>query len=228
MIHYENLFSPGKYSGIFNIDFKIPKGGKVMDIGGGSNPFRFATHVLDLSAEEFEVQRHGRKISPKITSGEVELLDGKAEDILPTLGDNEFDFIHTSHVIEHFDNLPTVLDQISRVGKRGYITTPKGEYDVIDTCKSDGHKWLFDFDYANRTLLYRKRMRYEFYYKQSTRLLEFGFQGHKKEDFFLRPIWEIRLMWEDSIEHKYAPYICGNTKYLLKRIVGGNKDEAIN
>lgn len=221
MIRYEDMFKVGLYSGHANLDWNIKKGEKVVDIGGGSNPFRYATHVIDLADEKYESQRHGRKI---VEMGDIEFINSPAEEIFPELPDNFFDFIYCSHTLEHFEDVPFMLDELGRVGKRGYIAVPTAEYDVIDTSKENGHKWLFNMDYKNRTLLYRERYPHEFYFNHGTNVLMGPLQGHNPVDYHIRAIWEIRFFWEDSIEYAYSSEICANTKHILEKIsVKGEK-----
>lgn len=54
--------------------------------------------------------------------------------------DKTFDYVISSHVIEHVNNPSIFLEEISRVGKRGYIEAPSliGEYLI----PKKSHKWV--------------------------------------------------------------------------------------
>jgi SAM-dependent methyltransferase len=216
MIIYERTFTKGIYGGLYELDW--PECDNFLDLGGGSNPFPASTHVLDIADEEYDKQRHGRKIDV----GDREFLNGKAEDVLPTFPDKYFDFIYCSHTLEHL-NAPFILEELGRVGKAGFIAIPTAEYDVIDTNRSCGHLWFFNMDYANRTLLLRERKGFEFYFDKPTRFLEGILQGHEPGTFFLRAFWEIRFFWKDSIEWRREEDICNNSNFIYQRVFQGKE-----
>ena len=79
MTHRKLFRRTGKYGGRWEIEFGIPPGARVLDIGGGDRPYPRATDVVDLDTTAAETQRSGRKMDK---SKIVHL--GRAEDVLPT------------------------------------------------------------------------------------------------------------------------------------------------
>ena len=132
----------GVYAGKLELDYGIKPTDKVLDIGGGNQPFVHATHVLDDIGTDFETQRHGFGLHIGINQT---LIRGTTEK-LPEFADNYFDFIHCSHLLEHVSNLPDVLEEISRVGKRGYVAVPHCLYDAWSANVETGHVWFCDYD----------------------------------------------------------------------------------
>jgi SAM-dependent methyltransferase len=195
----------GRYSGRNSLDYEIDKKDKVLDIGGGHHPFPLATHILDSEGDTFDNQRGGNKL---ILLPHQILMNGTT-DLLCTFEDNEFDFIYTSHTLEHIEDLPRVIDEISRVGKRGFVAVPHCVYDFWCASAEAGHKWFFD--YKKDTLLMRRREttdRDEFAHQEWNNIMWKGthptwcayWEGHGS--FGLRFLWEIRFFWSEKIEYK--------------------------
>jgi SAM-dependent methyltransferase len=198
----------GDYSGRSTLDFGIKEGDKVLDIGGGIKSFVHATHVLDSTDTKFNAQRYGAHLTT--SSGQI-LIDGTTDN-LGDFEDNEFDFIYTSHTLEHVVDLPQALEEISRVGKRGFITVPHHLYDFWAVPSSSGHEWFCD--YRDDVFLIRKRLPNDYLNHiakewenlmwgedwDKTKLWRYYWEGH----FCIstRPFWEIRFFWEDWIDYK--------------------------
>lgn len=101
--------------------------------GGGNNPHPRANIVVD----KFPINNYHR-------SGDLKIL--KTQKFVVADGENlpfkdkTFDYVISSHVIEHVNNPSIFLEEISRVGKRGYIEAPSliGEYLI----PKKSHKWV--------------------------------------------------------------------------------------
>jgi len=194
----------GMYCGREFLDYGIKSKDKVLDIGGGHHPFKYATHILDSDNKEFDVQRSNQKI--ELRKGQT-LINGTT-DLLPEFKDKEFDFIHCSHIIEHIENLPQCLDEISRIGKRGFIAVPHYLFDFLQVGTVSGHKWFCD--YKDDTLRIMKRLPSDYDNKwvsiwakmmwngQNVPLCMY-WEGHST--FGVRFLWEIRFFWEDKIDY---------------------------
>ena len=85
------------------------KNWKILDIGCGFNPNQYATTICDV----LDLKEH-------YSSKKFVKLNG---DSLP-FGDNEFDFVIASHVLEHVNDPTKFLIEVSRVAKQGYIEAP--------------------------------------------------------------------------------------------------------
>jgi predicted SAM-dependent methyltransferase len=90
---------------------------KVLELGPGDVPFPYATHFCGWSDKESE-----------------KLSNYKAADFskgkLP-YEDKEFDFIYCRHVLEDLYNPFNCMDEMSRIGKKGYIECPSP---IIEMC----------------------------------------------------------------------------------------------
>ena len=69
--------------------------------------------------------------------------------------DNQFDFVISSHVMEHVKDLKYFIKEIERVSKRGYIELPTKLEDNL-VLKIKEHLWQMDFDDVNHKLLISK------------------------------------------------------------------------
>lgn len=197
----------GNYAGRRFLEYGLKVGDKVLDIGGGPKPFAYATHILDSASEEFNEQRYGLGIGN--VQPHQKFIDGTTDD-LHQFEDNEFDFIYCCHVLEHIDNLPEAIDEINRVGKRGFISVPHGLYDAWSANLESGHKWLCEYDFQRDILLIRKRgiTDYVDYAPQVWKDVMNNrnpywvdlWEGHNCAG--LRMFWEIRFFWEDSISYE--------------------------
>jgi SAM-dependent methyltransferase len=97
----------------------------VLDVGSGGNPSPFADILVDRHlggsphrcGAGFKADRRPRL-----------LADGCR---LP-FRDKQFDFVVCSHVLEHVPDPGRFLDELSRVGKGGYIETPNAVFERFD------------------------------------------------------------------------------------------------
>ena len=203
------------YAGRWELDFRIDKGDKVLDIGSGDRPFPYATHLLDMREDNPLQERYGNKVVAP--DGKV-FINGSAED-MSMFEDNEFDFIYTNHTIEHIEDLPKALNEISRVGKRGFVACPSYEFEVLLRPREDGHIWFIS--YQDDVLHIRRRKEYEyddFLAKLMTKLywgikdLAYHLESHNCVG--ARFIWEIRFFWEDKIDFVIDESLFPNGKLM--------------
>ncbi len=89
----------------------------VLEVGSGDKPYPRSDVLLDKLVEDSSEREAGKRlvIDRPFVVGDVQAL--------PFAG-KSFDYIIASHVLEHAHNPAKFLDEISRVGKRGYIETP--------------------------------------------------------------------------------------------------------
>lgn len=214
MMAFTGLFTSGIYGGRWNIDFLFKEGDKILDLGGGTQTFPPSTDVLDKEEEESSGQRYGRSLD----IGPRRLWNGYAEEILPTIPDNYFDFVYSAHTLEHVENLPFVLSEISRTCKRGFILVPHYYMDIWTNEELSYHTYLFAYSHKRNILKYRRRLSYE-YYTELNRIqppvLDWRsslIQSHN-DATNVRGLWEIRFYWEDQIDAEEDLDISEESKY---------------
>jgi SAM-dependent methyltransferase len=117
------------------MDFGIPEGARVLDVGSGGWPFARATHLADMFPDETTHRREELKRDER----PFDIVDIHA---LP-YGDHAFDFVFCSHVLEHLDDPGRAIRELCRVAPRGYIEVPTRLSDVMFnfTGMADHHRW---------------------------------------------------------------------------------------
>ncbi len=107
--------------------------GLVLDVGSGNSPFPRA----DVLAEKFLLDDSNRIWGRKpILAAPTVACDAER---LP-FRDGTFDFVVASHLLEHVDRPDRVMEELSRVGKAGYIECPDASYDKLDS--PPYHRWF--------------------------------------------------------------------------------------
>lgn len=106
----------------------INQNDKVLEIGPGATPYFRSDVFLEL---EYETQEE--RIAQ---SGHVGLLETNKPIVYYDggkfpFGNQEFDYVICSHVLEHVDDVDDFLSEIQRVGKKGYLEFPTIYYDYI-------------------------------------------------------------------------------------------------
>ena len=110
-----------------------------MDIGCGYGANKYATTVSDI----LDLSNHYKdKSFVKITEKKLPFKD------------KEFDFVFASHVAEHVEDVSYFLNELSRVGKRGYIEVPTRLEDNLVFENKKHHIWHLVFDDVNNQILY--------------------------------------------------------------------------
>lgn len=100
----------------------IPEHARVLDIGAGAGEFVAACCQLGYQCEGVEPWEEARLNAAKLSAHlgiPVRIVEGPAEYI--PYGDNTFDVVHASSVIEHVVNVEKVFDEIYRVLKPGGV-----------------------------------------------------------------------------------------------------------
>ena len=106
--------------------------------------------------------------------------------------DKEFDYIIASHVVEHVEDISYFLNELSRVGKRGYIEVPTRLEDNLVFENKKDHIWHMEFDDINNKLIISKKIQF----------LEpiLTVSSAKKFSEYFRQSLVLELFWEESIE----------------------------
>ncbi len=135
------MFYPKKIQSIKDSD-------RVLEIGPGADPHPRSDVFLELkmgSDEDYQKQfGHERKLE---TTRPVVFYDG----VTFPFGDNEFDYVICSHVLEHVPDVNGFLKEIFRTCKKGYMEYPLITYEYmfnfgvhLNYLKYDGKKLLYE------------------------------------------------------------------------------------
>ena len=152
---------------------------KVLDIGCGYTANENATVVSDVQdLSNFYKNKKFVKITEKK---------------LP-FKDNEFDFVITSHVIEHVDDFQFFISEIERISKKGYIELPTKLGDNLVFENSNDHLWMFEYDDNSNILLASKKQEFiEPFVSVSTA---------KKLEKIFRQSLILEIIWSEKIDFK--------------------------
>ena len=165
--HIENLLSTKK-------DWKI------LDIGCGYSANNYATTICDV-----------QDLSNFYKDRNFVILENND---LP-FKDNQFDFVISSHVMEHVKDLEHFIKEIQRVSKKGYIELPTKLEDNLVFENKKEHLWQMDFDDVNHKLLISKKIQFlEPVLTVST--------IQKMREYF-RSSLILELFWESKIEYEF-------------------------
>jgi len=112
---------------------RLPELGKrwsILDVGPGHFPLASATHFLDI--ERYEEIPKNRPCT---------IFDLNLGKKLP-FGDNSFDFVYCSHVLEHLEHPIDILEELQRVGRSGYVEIPSVCLDFMFKHGETHPKWI--------------------------------------------------------------------------------------
>ena len=153
------------------------KSWKVLDIGCGYTPNKYATTICDV-----------QDLSNFYKNKNFIKLDGKT---LP-FKDDEFDFVIASHVLEHVKDVTSFIKELCRVSSKGYIELPTVLEDNLVFENKKDHIWHMEFDDIQNKLNISEKIQYlEPVITVST---------SKKFSKIFRQSLVLELYWEDNIE----------------------------
>lgn len=129
-----------------------PENGIILDIGSEGYPFPKATIIVDSFLEP--TQHRSEKLI--LENRDFCILN---IEFLP-LKNKSIDYIYCSHILEHLNSPRETCNEISRVGKAGYIETPNFMKDTLFARDKGMHIWhtikkgnkLIFFEYSKREL----------------------------------------------------------------------------
>ena len=153
---------------------------KVLDIGCGYSANNHATTICDV-----------QDLSHFYKDKNFVIL--KNNDL--PFNDNQFDFVISSHVMEHVEDLKYFIKEIERVSKRGYIELPTKLEDNLVFENKKENLWQMDFDDVNHKLLISKKIQFiEPVLTVST------IQKMRK---YFKSSLVLELLWENKIENEF-------------------------
>tara|TARA_B100001093_G_scaffold485331_1_gene519568 strand:+ start:123 stop:734 length:612 start_codon:yes stop_codon:yes gene_type:complete len=149
----------------------------ILDIGCGYSAHKNAKVVCDIQdLSDFYKDKNFIKLS---------------EGNLP-FKDKEFDFVISSHVIEHVQDVASFIKELERVSSKGYIELPTILEDNLVFENKKEHLWQMCFDDDNSKLIISKRVQF----------IEpiLTVSSAKKFLKYFRQSMIIELFWENSID----------------------------
>ena len=153
---------------------------KILDIGCGYSANNYATTICDV-----------QDLSNFYKNKNFVILKNKD---LP-FNDNQFDFVISSHVMEHVKDLKYFIKEIERVSKRGYIELPTKLEDNLVFENKKEHLWQMDFDDVNHKLLISKKIQF-----LEPVLTVSTIQKMRK---YFKSSLVLELIWENKIEYEF-------------------------
>lgn len=119
--------------------------GRVLDVGPGVYPHPKATHFLDIEERD--------DLSGTFTQFDLDQCRRKK---LP-YGDNYFEYVHASHVIEHLKYPRPVVRELQRIGKHGYIEVPGIAKDLFLQFGEEHNHWDCVWGPKGELMMVRRR-----------------------------------------------------------------------
>jgi len=115
---------------------------KILDIGCGYRAHKNASVIADVQDfSDFYKQKNFIQIKEKK---------------LP-FKDKEFDFVISSHVIEHVKDFEFFISELERISSKGYIELPSRLGDNLVFENKNDHIWWFIFDDVSNQLVASKK-----------------------------------------------------------------------
>lgn len=183
----------------------IKKDDLVLDVGSGDKPHWRADVIVDKFLDDDRQRATGGILFDKkklFISADVENFPFK---------DKAFDYVFCSHLLEHAENPGRAIEEIVRVGKKGYLEVPLAILDFLKPFNS--HLWLCDYEKGELIFL-RKEEREDFIkrvmFKFGRRLFDtpcFQYLVARNSSFFF-----ISIYWSEKIPYRIekktsTPYI---------------------
>jgi len=183
----------------YNIDFGIRPGQKVLDLGGGHKPHPKATHVIDVKGNE---QQRGYR--PLLIKEKIKYLLNGAPDEFLQIEDNYFDFIYSSHCLEHVIDLEETIKQITRTCKRGFFSFPGSDFDFMMSWEHGGH--IHALRESNGKILWCNKSRWfdDLAYQFQEKMYKPKHHLSLMENDY-RYLWECRYYWEGKPLFEQVP-----------------------
>ena len=192
----------------------IGKNDLVLDLGSGDKPFWRADVIVDKYLEDDRQRSSGPVLLDKnklFIKADVENLPFK---------DKVFDFVYCSHLLEHVENPVKAINEITRVGKSGYIEVPRAFLELLNPFPS--HLWLCELE--GKTLIFRRKEKEKNFYLMS--LEKLGRKLYRESLFRYLLIKNIEhsficFYWKGSINYKIdkidtKPYVYKYRKEIVK------------
>lgn len=188
LLFYQRKIEPG---------FKISKRSLVVDIGSGDKPFWRADVFVDkLSLGNIQRTSKSPTIHNlgKFVDADVHKMPFK---------DKFFDFSFCSHLLEHVEDPQSVLREIIRISKGGYLEVPNGILETIQPF--DSHLWFVFLD-KKKLIFVRKSKKIHNILTKNGQIYK-TLLGKVNHPF-------IRLYWRNHIAYEIVDNYTRNEKFV--------------
>jgi SAM-dependent methyltransferase len=105
----------------------IPPHGRVLDVGPGGTPHPRANVLLERDFDAAEAAAQRGHVPALQSDQEIVYFDGGR---FP-FADDAFDYVICSHVLEHVEDVPAFVGELTRVAPRGYLEFPTIHYEYL-------------------------------------------------------------------------------------------------
>ena len=152
---------------------------KILDVGCGYRAHKNASVISDI--KDFSKFYKDKKF--------IQIKDK----ILP-FKDKEFDFVISSHVIEHVEDFQFFIKELERISSKGYIELPTRLGDNLVFENLEDHIWWFIYDDINNVIIASKK----------NQLIEPFISVSLARLFneIFRESMVLELYWENTIDYK--------------------------
>lgn len=110
---------------------EMPASWKVLDVGPGAYPLERADVYLDYDINN---------LTPLSAKGKSTIL-GDVQQAMADIPNKEYDFVWSSHCMEHLKDPAAAAATISRIGKRGCMIVPSAWKESLTNFEESGHLW---------------------------------------------------------------------------------------
>lgn len=170
----------------------IKPGDRVLDIGGGSQPFSRADVVTEPYLES-GAHRGGRAVAANF-----KYVECFAESL--PFADKEFDFAMCRQVLEHTNDPAAALREMMRVARRGFIETPLRNYDML-MGPNPSHQWFVSVCQNTLVLERRRFIRHPFRHLGLS-ILPSSSEGQFLLHWEFKNLTNAQFYWEDHFEYE--------------------------
>lgn len=173
----------------------IKKEDLVLDVGSGDKPFWRADVLVDKYLKDNQQRYSGSMFYDKrkiFVKADVENLPFK---------DKVFDFVFCAHLLEHVKNPDKAIQELTRVGKKGYIEIPSAIGELFSPFPP--HLWYCS--YENKILTFRQKEKEDNFFRDS--IAGFGkfiFNNNAFQYLLAKNFNKILicLYWEDNLDYR--------------------------
>ena len=201
--------SPERLARVEEVLGNLNPDAKILDVGGGRCPLAMATHVIDILpyGQYSKWYGNGSCLFNKDSWAQIDITKEKFP--FPS---KYFDFVFSSHTLEDIYNPFFALNEIRRVGRRGYIETPSFSWEITKgvqakrICGGQHHKWCVDVS-PDGVL--------QFTEKSDGLYRNFLFHQSKRAFYKSQESDACSFFWEDNFEYKHITNIDTRSTYNL-------------